>query len=95
MSKALEPVLAEYRSKGALFWGGWLSQDVGHDEGGQEVLAMPMLGRRRPPPLLLADGDRRKGPVKLKPVGLESGWVADNTTWKSGLDGHHPRQGRS
>jgi hypothetical protein len=22
---------------------------------------------------------------KLKPVELESGWVADNTTWKSGL----------
>jgi hypothetical protein len=27
----------------------------------------------------------RKGPVKLKSVDLESGWVADNTTWKSGL----------
>src|SRR5262249_34262521 len=29
--------------------------------------------------------DVRKGPVKLKPVELESGWVADNTTWDSGL----------
>jgi hypothetical protein len=27
----------------------------------------------------------RKGPVKLKSVDLESGWVADNTTWRSGL----------
>jgi hypothetical protein len=27
----------------------------------------------------------RKGPVKLKSVDLESGWVADNTTWNSGL----------
>src|SRR5262249_47457680 len=32
-----------------------------------------------------ADGDVRKGPVKLKPVAPESGWIADNTTWKSGL----------
>ena len=32
-----------------------------------------------------ADGDVRKGPVKLKPVDPGSGWVADNTTWKSGL----------
>ena len=32
-----------------------------------------------------ADGDVRKGPVKLKSVDLGSGWVADNTTWKSGL----------
>jgi hypothetical protein len=27
----------------------------------------------------------RQGPVKLQPVDLESGCVADNTTWKSGL----------
>jgi hypothetical protein len=32
-----------------------------------------------------ADGDVRKGPVKLNAVDLKSGWVADNTTWKSGL----------
>ena len=32
-----------------------------------------------------ADSDVRKGPVKLKPVDPGSGWVADNTTWKSGL----------
>lgn len=45
---------------------------------------MPMLDaavRLRYP----ADGDVRKGPVKLKPVDSISGWVADNGTWKSGL----------
>src|SRR5262249_16208204 len=32
-----------------------------------------------------ADGDVRKGPVKLQPVDPKTGCVADNTTWKSGL----------
>src|SRR5262249_35447190 len=32
-----------------------------------------------------ADGDVRKGPVKLQPVDPKTGWIADNTTWKSGL----------
>jgi hypothetical protein len=83
MARALEPVLAEYRPKGAL-WGWMAVQGVGHEMAGQEVLAMPLLDaavRLRYP----ADGDVRKGPVKLKPVALESGWVADNTTWNSGL----------
>src|SRR6516164_4156440 len=83
MARALEPVLAQYRTKGALW--GWLAvQGVGHEFAGQEVLAMPILDaavRLRYP----AEGDVWKGPVKLKPVDLESGWVADNTTWKSGL----------
>jgi hypothetical protein len=83
MAAALEPVLAEHRPKGAL-WGWMAVQGAGHEMVGQEVLAMPILDaavRLRFP----ADGDVRKGPVKLKPVDLESGWVADNTTWKSGL----------
>jgi hypothetical protein len=83
MAKALEPVLAEHRPKGAL-WGWMAVQGVGHEFAGQEVLAVPMLDaavRLRYP----ADADVRKGPVKLKPVESESGWVADNTTWKSGL----------
>src|SRR5262249_57010398 len=71
------------RPKGAR--GGWMAvQGAGHEFAGQEVLAMPMLDaavRLRYP----ADGDVRTGPVKLKSVDLESGWVADNTTWKSGL----------
>jgi hypothetical protein len=83
MAKALEPVLAEHRPKGAL-WGWMAVEGVGHEFAGQEVLAMPILYaavRLRYP----ADGDVRKGPVRLKSVDLESGWVADNTTWKSGL----------
>src|SRR5215471_12108902 len=83
MAKALEPVLAEHRPKGAL-WGWMAVQGVGHEFAGQEVLAMPMLDaavRLRYP----SDGEVRKGPVKLKSVDLDSGWVADNTTWKSGL----------
>jgi hypothetical protein len=83
MAKQLEPVLAEHRPKGAL-WGWMAVQGVGHEFAGQEVLSMPILDaavRLRYP----VDADVRKGPVKLKPVELESGWVADNTTWKSGL----------
>jgi hypothetical protein len=79
----VEPVLAEYRPKGAL-WGWMAVPGIGHERDGQEVLAMPMLDaavRLRYP----ADSDVRKGPVKLKPVDPKSGWVADNTTWKSGL----------
>lgn len=83
MAKSLEPVLAEHRPKGAL-WAWMAVRGVGHEFAGQEVLAMPILDaavRLRYP----ADRDVRKGPVKLKPVALDSGWVADNTTWKSGL----------
>jgi hypothetical protein len=57
---------------------------VGHEFAGQEVLAMPILDaavRLRYP----ADGDVRKGPVILKEVDPKTGWIADNTTWKTGL----------
>jgi hypothetical protein len=83
MAALLGPVLAEHRPKGAL-WGWMAVQGIGHEIAGQEVLAMPILDaavRLRYP----ADGDVRKGPVKLKAVDPRSGWVADNTTWKSGL----------
>ncbi len=83
MAKQLEPVLAEHRPKGAR-WGWMAVQGVGHEFAGQEVLAMPLLDaavRHRYP----ADGDVRKGPVNLKQVALESGWVADNASWTSGL----------
>lgn len=83
MAAVVEPVLAEYRPKGAL-WGWMAVPGIGHERDGQEVLAMPMLDaavRLRYP----TNGDVRKGPVKLNPIDPESGWVADNTTWKSGL----------
>ena len=79
----VEPVLAAYRPQGARF--GWMTvQNSGHARCGQEVLAMPLLDaavRLRYPP----DADVRKGPVKLKDLDAMDGWVADNTTWKSGL----------
>ncbi|HEY3397616.1 MAG TPA: hypothetical protein VGM19_08160 [Armatimonadota bacterium] len=79
----VEPVLAEARPLGGLF--GWMTvQGAGHARVGQEVLAMPLLDaavRLRYP----ADGDVRQGPVTLLPLDPASGWVADNTTWKSGL----------
>jgi hypothetical protein len=31
------------------------------------------------------DGDVTKGPIKLHSIDPATGWVADNTTWKSGL----------
>jgi hypothetical protein len=83
MAKQLEPVLAEHRPKGAL-WGWMAVQGVGHEFAGQEVLSMTYLDaavRLRYP----ADADVTKGPVKLKAVDVDSGWVADNTTWTSGL----------
>jgi hypothetical protein len=42
MAKALEPVLAENRPKGAL-WAWMAVQGVGHEFAGQEVLAIPIL----------------------------------------------------
>lgn len=83
MANSLEPVLAQHRPKGAL-WGWMAVQGVGHEFAGQEVLSIPILDaavRLRYP----VDADVRKGPVKLKPVELESGWVSDNTSWTSGL----------
>lgn len=81
--QAVEPNLATYRPQGALF--GWMTvQGAGHARYGQEILAMPLLDtavRLRYP----ANGDVRQGPLKLKTLDPASGWIADNTTWKSGL----------
>jgi dienelactone hydrolase len=77
------PALENYRPKGALF-GRMTVQGQGHTMCGQEVLAMALLDaavRLRYP----ADGDVRKGPVKLKALDPKGGWTADNATWKSGL----------
>ena len=87
----VEPVLAAHRPKGGLF--GWMTvQGAGHTRIGQEVLAMPLLDtcvRLRYP----KDGNVRTGPLKLKPIAAESGWLADNTTWKSGLTRIAPATG--
>jgi len=76
-------VFIPYRPQGALY--SWIEvQGIGHEMRGQQVLAMPLLDaavRLR----YSADGDVCKGPIKLKPIDVASGWVADNATWKSGL----------
>ena len=78
-----ETFVGEYRPQGALY--GWLAvPGTGREFNGQEVLAMPILDAA----IRLhytADGDVRKGPLKLEPIDPQSGWVADNRTWKSGL----------
>ncbi|HLH52405.1 MAG TPA: hypothetical protein VKY92_02185 [Verrucomicrobiae bacterium] len=65
----------------------WMErQGIGHeyDENRQDLLAMPLMDlavRTRYP----KDGDVTKGPIKLLSIDPATGWVADNTTWKSGL----------
>jgi hypothetical protein len=65
----------------------WMeTQGLGHEyaENRQDLLIMPLLDlavRTR----YAKDGDVTKGPIKLGFINPASGWVADNTTWKSGL----------
>lgn len=65
----------------------WMErQGIGHqyDENRQDLLAMPLMDlavRTRYP----KGGDVTKGPIKLLSIDPATGWVADNTTWKSGL----------
>jgi len=65
----------------------WMEREgIGHqyDENRQDLLAMPLMDlavRTRYP----KDGDVTKGPIKLLSIDPATGWVADNTTWKSGL----------
>ena len=79
----IEPPMETHRPAGALY--GWAeSPGFGHEYNGQEVLAMPYLEavlKLRYP----AEGDVRKGPLKLKDLDPGAGWVADDTTWKSRL----------
>jgi hypothetical protein len=83
MAKLMGPLLETWRPKGALF--GWMTvEGEAHKMVGQEVLAMPYLDaavKLRYP----ASADPRKGPVQLKALDPNQGWIADNSTWKSGL----------
>jgi len=83
MAKAVAPLLERNRPKGAL-WGWMAIPGLGHERDSQEVVAMALLDaavRLRYP----TDADVRNGPVKLKSLDPASGWLADNTTWTSGL----------
>ena len=83
--KMVDEVFEPFRPKGAEF--AWMVLPAfGHEyaENRQDVLVMPLLDlavRTRYP----KDADVTKGPVKLRSIDPASGWVADNTTWKSGL----------
>jgi hypothetical protein len=86
----IDEVLVPYRPVGGEY--AWLErQGIGHeyDENRQDVLAMPLLDAavcaRYP-----QDGDVTQGPIKLLPIDPSTGWIADNTTWKSGLTKIYP-----
>jgi hypothetical protein len=81
----VDEVFVPHRPKRAQL--AWLErQGIGHEYDGnrQDLLALPLLDlavRTRYP----KDGDVTKGPIKLLSIDPATGWVADNTTWKSGL----------
>ena len=83
--KMVDDVFVPYRPKGAEF--AWMVlPGYGHEyaENRQDLLIMPLMDlavRTRYP----KDGDPTKGPIKLISIDPATGWVADNTTWKSGL----------
>jgi hypothetical protein len=83
--KMVDEVFVPFRPKGAQY--AWLVlPGYAHEyaENRQDVLVMPLLDlavHTRYP----KDGDVTKGPLKLITIDPDSGWVADNTTWKSGL----------
>ncbi len=81
----VDEVFVPYRPMGGEY--AWMEkQGLGHEyaENRQDLLIMPLMDlavRTRYP----QDGDVTKGPIKLLRIDPASGWVADNTTWKSGL----------
>jgi hypothetical protein len=83
--KMVDEVFVPFRPKGAEY--AWLVlPDYGHEyaENRQDLLIMPLVDlavRTRYP----KDGDPTKGPIKLLSIDPATGWVADNTTWQSGL----------
>lgn len=88
--KIVDEVFVPFRPKGAEF--AWMVlPNHGHEyaENRQDLLIMPLMDlavRTRYP----KDGDPTKGPVKLLSIDPASGWVADNTTWQSGLTKIYP-----
>jgi len=86
----IDEVFVPYRPKGGEY--AWLErQGLGHayDANRQDVLGMPLLHaavRARYP----KDGDVTKGTIRLLSIDPATGWIADNTTWKSGLTKIYP-----
>jgi hypothetical protein len=83
--KMVDEVFVPFRAKGAEY--AWMVlPGYGHEyaENRQDLLIMPLMDlavRTRYP----KDGDVTKGPIKLLSIDPARGWVADNTTWQSGL----------
>jgi hypothetical protein len=83
--KMVDEVFVPFRPKGAEY--AWMVlPEYGHEyaENRQDLLIMPLMDlavRTRYP----KEGDVTKGPIKLLSIDPATGWVADNTTWKSGL----------
>jgi hypothetical protein len=83
--KMVDEVFVPFRPLGAQY--AWLElPGYGHEYAvnRQDLMIMPLLDlavRTRYP----KDGDVTKGPIKLLSIDPATGWVADNTTWKSGL----------
>ncbi|HWU36206.1 MAG TPA: hypothetical protein VN203_01095, partial [Candidatus Acidoferrum sp.] len=83
--KMVDEVFVPFRPKGAQY--AWLVlPGHGHEyaQNRQDLLIMPLMDlavRTRYP----KDGDPTKGPIKLLSIDPATGWVADNTTWQSGL----------
>jgi hypothetical protein len=83
--KMVDEVFVPFRPKGAEY--AWMVlPGYGHEyaENRQDLLVMPLMDlavRTRYP----KDGDVTKGPIKLLSINPATGWVADNTTWNSGL----------
>lgn len=81
----IDEVFVPYRPRGAEY--AWMErQGAGHAyfENRADVLGMPFLDaavRARYP----KDGDVTKGPVELLDIDPTTGWIADNTSWRSGL----------
>ncbi len=85
ISKMVDDVFVPFRPMGAEY--AWLElPGYGHEYAvnRQDLLIMPLMdlaARTRYP----KDGDVTQGPIKLLSIDPATGWVADNTTWKSGL----------
>jgi hypothetical protein len=83
--KMVDDVFVPHRPKSAEF--AWVVlPNYGHEyaENRQDLLIMPLMDlavRTRYP----KNGDPTKGPIKLITIDPTTGWVADNTTWQSGL----------
>jgi hypothetical protein len=81
----VDDVFVPHRPMGGEY--AWIEkQGIGHEyaENRQDLVIMPLMDlavRTRYP----KDGDVTKGPIKLLFIDAATGWVADHTTWKSGL----------